>query len=238
MSEFYIGYLPKAPESVRRAVRPVVFAMCGGVIALALLLVFGQQPFASSTFEFLQYRDYTGRIVDAPSPTLLTSNGPFLLVAPGKHGAGELIRGYNRQSVQLRGSLIRRDADRMIEVLPGSIHSTNAPAPPEQVTDLGAVTLSGEIVDSKCHFGVMNPGNGKVHRDCAARCLSGGISPAFLVKDASGEPRSLLLADVHSREIIDFVAEPVRIQGWLRRSAGTLILAVERPGNKPAIARH
>jgi hypothetical protein len=29
------------------------------------------------------------------------------------------------------------------------------------------MTLTGEIVDSKCYLGVMNPGQGKVHRDCA-----------------------------------------------------------------------
>jgi len=39
----------------------------------------------------------------------------------------------------------------------------------------GEFDLVGEIVDSKCYFGNMNPGNGKVHRDCAVRCMSGGI---------------------------------------------------------------
>ena len=47
------------------------------------------------------------------------------------------------------------------------------------MTDLDTFTLIGEIVDSKRYLGVMNPGNGKVHRDCAVRCLSGGIPPIF-----------------------------------------------------------
>lgn len=33
----------------------------------------------------------------------------------------------------------------------------------------------------------MNPGNGKVHRDCAARCISGGV-PAALVNSDKRNP--------------------------------------------------
>jgi hypothetical protein len=36
--------------------------------------------------------------------------------------------------------------------------------------NLGEFDLVGEIVDSKCYLGNMNPGNGKVRRDCAVRC--------------------------------------------------------------------
>jgi methionine sulfoxide reductase heme-binding subunit len=37
--------------------------------------------------------------------------------------------------------------------------------------------LNGEIVDPKCYFGAMNPGQGKTHLSCAVRCISGGIMP-------------------------------------------------------------
>ena len=43
--------------------------------------------------------------------------------------------------------------------------STDAPIHLASAVDFGEVTLAGEIVDSKCYLGVMNPGNGKVHRD-------------------------------------------------------------------------
>jgi hypothetical protein len=105
-------------------------------------------------------------------------------------------------------------------------------------TDLGVVELAGEIVDSKCYFGVMNPGNGKVHRACAVRCISGGIPPAFAAKDASGAIRTLLLSGVDSREILDLVAEPVTVRGRLQRSEGDLILTIDRRRNKLAIDRH
>ena len=87
--------------------------------------------------------------------------------------------------------------------------------------------MTGEIVDSKCYFGVMNPGNGKVHRDCAARCISGGIPPMFVAKDSSGVSKSLVLAGVVNRQVMEYVAEPVKIGGRLVRSGRLLILETD-----------
>jgi hypothetical protein len=119
----------------------------------------------------------------------------------------------------------------MLELEPGSIRPAGLPVDAGPDEDLGPVTLTGEIVDSKCYSGVMNPGQGKVHRDCAVRCLSGGIPPAFLARDAAGQLRAPLLAGPGGRklkrEILDMVAEPVRVRGRLRRSAGLLILEAD-----------
>jgi hypothetical protein len=77
----------------------------------------------------------------------------------------------------------------------------------------------------------MNPGKGKVHRDCAVRCISGGIPPGLLIRDGAGGSWVLLLAGADgrplSREILDFVAEPVRIEGRLSRLGNTYILQSE-----------
>jgi len=93
------------------------------------------------------------------------------------------------------------------------------------------VTLTGEIVDTKCHFGVMQPGSGKVHRACAARCIAGGIPPGLLVRDADGSIRTVLLAGADGRElhgeVLPYVAEPVRIRGTLVHSAGLLVLRAD-----------
>jgi hypothetical protein len=238
VSDFYVGYLPKAPERLGRTILRVILALNGLAIVVALLLVFGQQPFADSRFEFLQYRDYEGLLVNSPYPSLLTAEDRYLLVAPGKHGAAELVRGMDLARVQLKGSLIRRGDERMLEVVPGSIRAASGSPRSVPSTDLGVVELAGEIVDSKCYFGVMNPGNGKVHRACAVRCISGGIPPAFAAKDASGAIRTLLLSGVDSREILDLVAEPVTVRGRLQRSEGDLILTIDRRRNKLAIDRH
>ena len=238
MSDFYVGYLPKAPERLGRFICRIVLALVGLAIVAAVVLVFGQRPFADSRFDYLQYRDYQGVIVDSPYPVLMTTQGPLLLAGPGKHGAADLVRGLNLQSVQLRGSLIQRGPDRMLEIVPGSIRPSNQTEPSPRSTDVGEVTLSGEIVDSKCYFGVMNPGSGKVHRDCAVRCISGGIPPVFIARDSEGVIQSLVLSGVQPRQVLEFVAEPVTIRGRLLRSSGLLILDVNGSGNNLDIERH
>ena len=94
--------------------------------------------------------------------------------------------------------------------------------------DLGRVTLRGEIVDTKCYLGVMNPGEHKVHRDCAVRCISGGVPAAFIVRDASGDSRILLLAGEDgralNREVLPFVAEPLEIPATLIRTGSMLTI--------------
>jgi len=121
----------------------------------------------------------------------------------------------------------------MLEVLPASLKETSAlPIPPPvKPISLGTVRLRGEIVDSKCYLGVMNPGNGKVHRDCAVRCISGGAPPVFVARDASGETQVLLLVGSDgralNREVLSFVAEPVEISGEVVRSGSNLILKAD-----------
>jgi len=72
----------------------------------------------------------------------------------------------------------------------------------------------------------MNPGNGKVHRDCAVRCISGGIPPAFLVRDANGQTETLLLAN-WKPALLNHIAEPITLRGRLTRSSGRLTLYAE-----------
>jgi hypothetical protein len=73
----------------------------------------------------------------------------------------------------------------MIEVLPDAIKTIDdsRPAAVEPVRSLGQVVVRGEIVDSKCHLGVMKPGEGPTHRDCAVRCLLGDIPPMLVPHD-------------------------------------------------------
>jgi len=226
--EFYVGYLPKAPKGISAAARQIVLGLIALGCLLAVGLVFAQTPFPQSPFEFHNYKDFDGVVSENPYPTLLGAK-PYLLVAPGKHGAAELVRGLEGRAARLRGSLIYRDGTAMIEALPESIQAKGKTSmPPPAPVDLGQVTLAGEIVDSKCYLGVMNPGNGKVHRDCAARCISGGIPPAFVVKDAAGVSKTLVLSN--AGPLLEFVAEPVEISGRLLRSNEMLELRAE-PGS-------
>ena len=82
---------------------------------------------------------------------------------------------------------------------------------------MGVQSLVGEIVDSKCFLGVMNPGNLKTHKACAIRCISGGIPPFFVVRDASNHVAYYLLVSKEglpvNMQVLDKIAEPLRIVG-------------------------
>src|SRR5207249_1521656 len=146
--DFYVGYVPKAPAGLGRiAARIAAGIVLAGLIAGGLL-IFGQPPFATSKFEYGEYRDYAGVIEEWPYPILVTDNASFLLVAPGKHGLPDTVKGLQGKHVQLKGSLVERIPDRMIEVLPAYIvaDARQSPAASQHTIDLGSVTLRGEIV--------------------------------------------------------------------------------------------
>ena len=229
--DFYVGYEPSAPPRIRRSLRRTTTALAILCLALATLLVLAQAPFADSRFEYGRYRDYEGDVLEWPYPMLL-ADAPYLLVGAGKFGVTDLLRGHDGQRAHVRGALVVRDGQRMLEIESASLRFVSATKATHQpAMDLGAVTLTGEIVDTKCYLGVMNPGSGKVHRDCAVRCISGGAPPAFLVRDAAGETRMLLLVGSDERQlgrrVLDFVAEPITISGRLFRHATTLVLKAE-----------
>ena len=236
--EFYIGYLPKMPPSIAKFVRPfVVSALISGLF-FGLVFVLGQQPFAKSFFEFGNVKDFEGTIQAQPIPFLLTekaekNNGlpafeRIPLVAESKHGADKLVQDFNGQRVKLKGTKIYRDDLQMIEVAADSIVRTGGEAQKfdEQEESLGTQTLAGEIVDSKCYLGVMNPGQSKPHRDCAVNCLRGGIPALFVVKDTGGNVSELWLLGNDGKpvndRILDFVAEPIELTGEVKRKGDDL----------------
>jgi hypothetical protein len=233
--EFYIGYASSPPQRTARTLFRAVIGLNAVVIAVALVLVLAQHPFALSTFEFQRYREFAGVVELKPYPTLVIEHpgakeySQYLLVAPGKHGADTEVRVFAGKTVALRGSLIYRDGHTMVELVPGSLKAQRGIAAEFPVTNLGDVTVTGEIVDSKCYLGVMNPGRTKVHRDCAARCISGGIPPALVTADGfyllvGGDGRPL------NREVFGWVGETIDVSGNLQRSGETLILRTEPAG--------
>jgi hypothetical protein len=224
MNEFYVGYLP-IPPGVKRFAQRIVAALGAVAAGVAILLVFEQSPFAPASFEYRDYHDFEGVLVTNPYPALVAPGGtPWLLAGPGKRGFTP-PSSLDGRVVRLRGERIVNGTDRMLEVDGGAVSDAGPGHVPAEI-NLGPTELTGEIVDSKCYFGVMNPGRGKVHRDCAARCISGGIPPALLVRDASGLTATVLIANFR-RELLEQVAEPFTLRGRLTRSAGRLILYPE-----------
>ncbi len=234
--EFYVGYEPQMPLGLAARIRRVA---CG-VVALALVmpavLVFSEGRFAPAVFEFGRVRSFDGQMVEFPYPALMSTDVTgatvtYWLVGPGKHGAGDIVRGRDGQRVRLSGSLIHRDRDAMIEVVPDSVvvirSGARAIGP---LQSRGVVNVVGEIVDSKCHLGVMRPGEGPTHRDCAVRCLLGRIPPLFVPHDRPDLGRMSLVADAGEPfpDADMFAGRRVSIRGEILQRGAQRFLAVIR----------
>jgi hypothetical protein len=236
--ELYVGYRPTVPRGVARRARAAAVVTIVAAAAVAAALAAGQKRSPGGTFEFLVTRRFEGIVREHPHPTLEVARpgsdgasvSSYLLVASGKHGAGAEVAGLDGRSVRLEGKLVSRAGRTMIEVEAGSVENAGVGAgAASEVVGLGVVTLVGEIVDSKCFLGVMNPGSAKPHRACAVRCISGGVPPLFIPSGPNAEPMLLVAADgapVNDR-ILDLVAEPVEITGRLARERGTLVLRAD-----------
>lgn len=252
--EFYIGYTPKAPKYIGRFIIKTTLALLLLTALLAAAFVRGQNTFYPSVFEFLQPRSFTGVISMQPVPMLLvvrpgksgeTSQlSRYYLVAEGKHGAQNEVNGWEGKPVTLQGKLIYRDDQTMLELVSGSLKPWAAPQahafmPADSMPEfaLGTFTLEGEIVDSKCYLGVMNPGNLKTHRACAVRCISGGIPPIFVVRDQNGNAIHLLLVSPDGRtvnnEVLHMVAEPLVISGQIFQQGDLLLLKADPKTYRP-----
>ncbi len=244
MNEFYVGYLPKAPAGISRRIRAVVIALMAITVIGAFTFAAVQRTFAPAIFEYGKQRNFEGIIERKPFPTLLvkrpgspdSGSSHYLLVAEGKHGADDEVPEFEGKSVRLKGTLIYRGSQTMIEVVRGSIAvEGTAEAPPAAEKMLGVFELNGEIVDGKCYLGVMNPGSGKVHRDCAARCLSGGVPILFATNNFRGEPAVLQLTDSDKKPLpkaafLDHVGQPVRLKGTVVENGDTLTFEIDLSG--------
>ena len=244
--EFFVGYLTMPPGLARFA-RGVAVAAIVGVAEVGAALASAQRPLGQGRFEYATESAFFGRLQAAPVPGLwlaatsgsaaTTFTGAFSpLVGTGKRGPSGTLLIQGDRNLSLHGHLIERYGKRLIEVTSETqfLAAAGASAPPVPVA-LGRQILRGEIVDSKCYFGVMKPGQGKAHRDCAVRCISGGAPPAFIVRASGpqGEERTLILllvgvdgGSIASR-ILEFVAEPVEIAGEVSRLGDQLVLSTD-----------
>jgi len=245
--EFFIGYAPPMPPLLASFVRRSVIAVALFLVVWAVVAATGHVRLEGGTFAFGHPEIVSGTIVARPFPLLTPDDDaararPWpLLVAPGKHGADSLVRGLDGRRITVMGTRIERGAHAMIEIDPASLESARqgeqaaAAADASQTAAAGrAVELTGEIVDSKCFLGVMVPGSGKTHKDCAALCLRGGIPPALHVQDRSGRASLLLMTGASGESIGDeaqtLAGEPVVVTGTIVRQAGWLVLRTDPHG--------
>jgi len=238
--DFYIGWEAKAAPSIGKKVHKAVMVLLLLALLAPLAFAVSQRMIGASVFEWGTHKTFSGILLAEPYPHLLvprpgnTDGSPhssaYYLVAPWKFGLKpETIASLDGKSVTLKGTLIFRANQTMIEVLSGSIQVGNIPneALPQTVP-LGKQQLVGEIVDSKCFLGVMNPGQLTPHRGCAVRCISGGVPPVLLVRQKEGPAIYLLLVSADgkpvNKQVLNMVAEPLEITGNVERQGDLLIL--------------
>lgn len=239
--EFYIGWQSQAPSNIGSFVRKSVVAISISVLTLGGLLAFVQHSIGVAVFEWGTHKSFTGILKTSPyphlsvtQPGLSAGQSDYLLVAPFKHGLTPgSIADLDGKLVTLKGTLVFRDKETLIEALPETIKLSTQPNSQSSITNHQSsvtdhVTFRGEIVDSKCYFGVMNPGRLTPHRGCAVRCISGGIPPVLLVQLKDGPPATyLLVSDDGSpvnKLVLDMVGEPIEITGDLVQQGSLKIL--------------
>ena len=120
--EFYLGYIPDAPRALGRIVTRIAAGILLAGTTAGALLIFNQPSFAPSRFESGEYRDYEGVMEEWPYPSLVTDSASFFLVAPGKYGVTEAVRGLQGKSIRLKGSLIERAPEHRLNQFLRQLH--------------------------------------------------------------------------------------------------------------------
>ena len=214
-----------------------------GLTTAAGLLGFGvaalQRPPGTGHWDPDAVREWRGIVSAEPYAMLRTNDlggGPrtALLSCLGKCGVAARIGALAGQTVVVTGSLIQRGAHSMIavdEVGDWIRADSDAAADPALAfpagQPIGEVSLTGEILDSKCWFGAMRPADGKVHKACASLCIRGGIPPAFYARGSNGQGALMILTAggrAHGPGLLGLVADPVRVSGMVQRFGDLLVL--------------
>lgn len=240
---FYVGYLT-LPRGYRRFLTVVVMLLMTCAIAVSYLVSSRQNSPGSGTWDLGKAVTLTGVLRHDPYTMLTVTDDRqavtrhVLLVTMGKIGGHGLGLPQEGETVTVTGYPIARSAGPMLLTIESGSTAVQEPQHEDgQWTrfPIGRVTLDGQIIDPKCYFGAMKPGEGKVHKACATLCIRGGIPPMFMVTHADGVRTYYLLLDKDGGGItgpqldrlLPYVADPVRITGRAERVGDLLTLRID-----------
>lgn len=250
--EFFIGWNPIPPRN-RRFLRPVVVALLLMVVIIAGSLSFFQHSPGAGEWDTDNNRTYDGIVSADPYPMLHVAgeksgekSRAYLLVEEGKFGAAQRVDRFLLDNpagcgVRVTGTVLHRDSRWMIELVEGD-HGMRPLSEKEQrqVPTLVSpepqvlaerTTLEGEIIDSKCYLGAMKPGGGKTHKACASLCISGGIPPMLVTRDANRQETFYLLTSFDggpvNTMVLPFVGDAVEVTGRIVQRGNLLLLQIE-----------
>ena len=234
--QFFIGWLNNVDINTKKAVARFVFpAVLVGFVFLFSFTVM-QKKIANAVYRYNEVAEYTGFVSNNPFPHILFTKGKDVfgnpvhevlpLVNAWKFGADSLINQwrskYSSGLATLKGTIIIRDSVQAMELTSkeNAFQTPNSPVSyfKPNIQKIGLVTIKGEIIDPKCYLGAMNPGEGKPHRSCAIRCISGGIMPMITYAENNQKKYAVLLGENGEKinsKVLDYVAEAIEIKGML-----------------------
>lgn len=235
--DFFIGWA-ETPSKDRRFFVKMGAALMIGTGALGAGAAAFQKDPGPGTWNAADERTWTGLLRVAPYPMLRTvdiSGMPMtaLLSCAVKCGVTREALAFDGQFVDIKGSLVQRGGNALISASDSASWINAVKSTPQEGISMPAasaarqVTLSGEILDSKCWFGAMRPSSGKVHKACASLCIKSGIPPAFFAKDNTGRATLMIMTDstgAFGEDLLEFVADPVRVTGDIQQSHGLTFL--------------
>jgi len=241
--EFYVGYLP-LPAGFKRFLMVLLPVLAVGALVLSVVMTSQQNDPGTGTWDLSETVTIEGTYQSSPYPMLLvaddTSQEPrqILLVTMGKIGGRGLDLPEDGGAFSVTGYPIERGDGAVlltIETPESDIKTLTASVTEPELQALGPKTLVGQIIDPKCYFGAMKPGEGKVHKACATLCIKGGIPPMLMTTDMEGERNYYLLLDEDGGGItgkrldalLPYVADPVKIAGEVGQIGGMLVFQID-----------
>jgi hypothetical protein len=197
MTPFFIGWagLPRALYGFIAAFVAVI-AVAG--VAFATLVLTALPPRETGSWDS---GDFEGTLVTKPYALVrvpATGNAPahsVLLVDEWKFGVSLGPEFHDGEAIHVQGYALRRGEVTVLQIAAAPQPAAHSVPAAPALRDGGEQTLSGEIVDSKCWAGAMNPGEGKAHRGCGSLCLLGNIPALFIGRGAPGAAPWYVLAD-------------------------------------------
>lgn len=256
--EFYIGWMAKAPKSFSAWIKKYLFVLLSLVIVLGILLALSQKKFSTGNFEFGTLTQVKGVYFSKPVPVLKVVDGKDIwgnanyitvpLIGFGKHGADGVIADLEKEKkillegkeISLKGTLLYNDGKLLMQIdgndqpLVNIANGIATPGRLQETKEIGVIDIKGEIVDPKCFFGVMKPGEGKPHKECAIRCILGGIPPVLKVTDETGKQNYYLIVGSNGEKmneaVQDYVASPVTIHAKAVEYGDWIVLYVQQNG--------